>query len=198
MKIAIEGLDGSGKTTVAKAMAKHYNCKYTDKSFKFILNKYDEFTTRDNEELRKYEKVICNCGSNMIKAMYYAIGNIYDLLDTEDIIIDRYLGSNYFWNGDSETESLFAILADITKDKVFNIILYASLFEREKRIIARNKKDSDLKYKELNIDNYDKLLSFYQKYNLPYCIVNVDGKSIDEVNSEVIERIDEYLHEKNI
>ena len=198
MKIAIEGLDGCGKTTVAKAMSQHYKCKYVDKSFKFILNKYGEPKARDNEELRKYEKVVCNCGSNMIKAMYYAIGNLHDLLDTEDVIIDRYLGSNYFWNGDSETERLFAILADITKDKVFSVILYASLSERKKRIVTRNTKDSDLKYKELNIDNYDKLLSFYQKYNIPHCIINVDGKSIGEVNNEVIERIDEYLNEKSI
>ena len=37
MRIAIEGMDGSGKTTVSKILAQKLRDKYLDKSFKFLF-----------------------------------------------------------------------------------------------------------------------------------------------------------------
>lgn len=198
MKIAIEGLDGSGKTTLAKFISKFYKMDYVEKSFKYILTKEDSEIIMTNKEIRQYEKKVCKLNDNLIKAMYYALGNMYDLHHNNNIVIDRYLGSNYFQNGDAKTEFLFSLLAKESADKILTIILYASLEERNKRIKLRNPQDSDLKYKELQIDNYNKLINFYKKYKLPFFVVYVDGKTIDEINHEVIMLIERYKNDKNI
>lgn len=199
MKIAIEGLDGSGKTTVAKYISDYYKISYVDKSFKYILGKYDEEIDLTNDEIKKYEKTVCRYDDSLIKAMYYGLGNIYDLRHRiEDVVIDRYLGSNYFWNGDDSTELLFSIFAEASSNNVLTIILNASLEERTKRIRKRDFSDKDLQYKELRVDNCDKIINFYKKYNLPVFIIDVDNKSIDEVNKEVISVIEGYRNEKNI
>jgi len=199
MKIAIEGLDGSGKTTVAKYISKFYNMKYVDKSFKYILSKYHEDTNLSNDEIRQYEKKICRTNDKLIKTLYYALGNIYDLRHEENnIVIDRYLGSNYFWNGDFETETIFSVLAKSSSNAVLTIILYASYNERVKRLKLRNPNDNDLNYDELQGEPYQKLIEFYKKYNLPFFVVHVDGKSISEVNQEVIQIIEGYKHETSI
>lgn len=96
MKIAIEGLDGSGKTTLAKFISKFYKMDYVEKSFKYILTKEDSEIIMTNKEIRQYEKKVCKLNDNLIKAMYYALGNMYDLHHNNNIVIDRYLGSNYF------------------------------------------------------------------------------------------------------
>lgn len=41
---------------------------------------------------------------NMIKSWYFSLGNIYAarMFQNEDVVIDRHLVSNYYWNGDLE------------------------------------------------------------------------------------------------
>lgn len=46
MKIAIEGMDGVGKTTLSKALVEKLNYEYVDKPFKFL---FDNLNVNDSD-----------------------------------------------------------------------------------------------------------------------------------------------------
>ena len=193
--IAIEGMDGVGKTTIAKRVAEDYNFKYIEKPLAYIL---DTKTLSGKKNLDEISKNIYNFDDEILKAWFFGLGNLYTILKYKDenLIIDRHFISNYFWNGTEKSNKIFQTMIDLIGKPDLSIILYASPKTRLKRIYARNKDDYDLSDKEKHIEGYDKMLTFVNDFQIPYVIINTENKDINEVYQEVADIIKDMKKRK--
>ena len=95
MKIAIEGMDGVGKTTIAKMVANSNNMIYVEKP---LTNLFETEDKDGKKILAKVSEKIYEFDDEAIKAWFFGMGNIYTFLKYKesDLIIDRHFASNYF------------------------------------------------------------------------------------------------------
>lgn len=192
MKIAIEGMDGVGKTTLANYLCKTYNLNYMSRPIKHLFNLKQG--TEEYKYIDKEENKIYNCDNNVLKAWLSGMGNMYALMQEGDYVLDRTYLSNYFWAGDKETEKIFKTMIDLVGTPDITVILYASIETRMKRIANRDKKDRDLTDIDAAKFGYDKMSYFVKKFDVPYVAINTENKSIEEV----IQETERLLKEKNI
>lgn len=186
MKIVIDGMDGVGKSTLAKLIAKKYNYTYMEQP----LLKLFGVNLQDENQRNMFEQIlniIFNKEDIRLKAWLTGLGNIYSLInnDNENVVIDRNIISNYYWNGNEETESIFDEILQLTGFPDMTIILYASTKTRLKRIRHRDKDDKDLIDIDVLKDGYEKMSKFVRKRNIPYIAINTEGKSAEEVLAEI-------------
>ena len=188
MEIIIEGMDGVGKTTVAKKLCDKYNFKYVDRPLQHLFNIGELGSKEDIEFQSKLNKIFEE--DSKIQAWITGLGNIYNSIKykNENVIIDRGVISNYFWNGNDENELIFKSINDLVGFPDVTIILYASLETRLNRIKARDINDKDLKDSDVyRPDGYKKMATFIKKYNIPYVFVNTENKTPDDVVKEIEE-----------
>lgn len=186
MIIAIEGMDGVGKTTVAKSIEKELNFKYVKEPLKEIFE-------IDDTQIEKISKKIFSSNNEKLISWYLALGDVYALENykNNNVILDRHILLNYYWNGNKQSEEIFNTQIKMFGKPDLTIILYASPKVRMKRISSRNPNDSDLKNENMMKNGYDKLLKFVKKYNYNYTLVNTDNLSIQEVIAECLKIIKE-------
>lgn len=179
MIISIEGMDGVGKTTVSKSIEKEFNFKYVKEPLK-------ELFEIDDKHIEKISKKIFNNQDSKLIAWYLALGDIYALeqYKNDNIVLDRHILLNYYWNGNDESEEIFNTQIKMFGKPDLTIILYASPEVRMRRILNRNPNDPDLQNKNMMKDGYDKLLEFVKKYEYNYVMIDTDNLSIDEVINE--------------
>lgn len=190
MIIAIEGMDGSGKTTVAKSIEKELKFKYVKEPLK-------ELFEIDDKHIEKISKKIFDNTDVKLKAWYLALGDIFALnqYKNENIVMDRHVLLNYYWNGNEETKEIFSTQIQLFGKPDLTIILYASPEVRMKRISNRNPNDPDLQKENMKKNGYDKLLEFVKKYNYNYVVIDTDNLSIDEVIKKCINQIETLANE---
>ena len=120
--------------------------------------------------------------NHKIKTWYGALGDIYVLekYRDEDIILDRHILLNYFFNGDEVTEEIFKVQVNIFGKPDLTIVLVASVETRMKRIFERNPNDVDLLEDRKKEYGYDKMINFLERYNFNYVIVDTENLSPEE------------------
>ena len=128
---------------------------------------------------------------NVLKSWYIALGNIYvaRMFKDEDIVIDRHLVSNYYWNGSIDSDPVFRALIETSGTPDLTILLYATSKTRMERIAKRDKNDPDLDDPEKKDDGYNKMISFLEKFNLPYLVIDTENITLDEVKGIVDKEI---------
>lgn len=184
IKIAIEGMDGVGKTTISRRLSIEHNMKYIEKP---LTNLFESEELDGKTILSKVSNNIYGLDDEIIKAWFFGLGNIYSILENceEDLIIDRHFASNYFWNGSLRSEPIFKAMLELVGYPDLTILLYASVNTRLKRLFERSPNDPDLIDPEKLVDGYDKMMFFLKKFNIPYVVVDTENKSIDDVYTEV-------------
>lgn len=174
MIVAIEGMDGSGKSSVAKALAFKFGYEYRDMPNKHFLNFSDEGFQKVCEKIYKFP-------DNTIKGWFFGFGNILASQNVgKGVIIDRHLLSNYFWNGNDNNKGMYKELISITGKPDLTIVLYAGVEERMKRIRKRSSTDRDLEDDEKKVLGYDKMISFAKLERLPYLVINTEMYGLDK------------------
>lgn len=188
MIIAIEGMDGVGKTTVAKNIEKELNFKYVKEPLK-------ELFEIDDKHIEKISQKIFASQDDKLIAWYLALGDIYALENykNDNIVLDRHVLLNYYWNGNGKSEGIFSTQVKMFGKPDLTIILYASPEVRMKRIANRNPNDLDLHNENIMKNGYDKLLDFVKKYEYNYEIVDTDNLSIEEVKNRCKEVIQQHI-----
>lgn len=143
MVITIEGMDGAGKTTIAKYLSQKYNLLFVDKPIKYIYGKDTKNVSKKLEELLD---TIYTYDDPIIKTWFFALGNIMAVRNfaNQNLVIDRHFVSNYFWNSDSTCQTIYDTLFKIIGKPDLTLFLYANVETRIKRIRNKNKKDPDL------------------------------------------------------
>jgi thymidylate kinase len=184
MIIAIEGMDGVGKTTIAKILSKRLN-------FQYIKEPLEELFELNPSHLRKISEKIFNNFSSKLISLYLSLGDSYILekYKNQNIILDRHVLLNYFWNGNEDTKDLFLVEKKMFGCPELIIILEASVETRKKRITERDHNDEDLNSEKKMSYGYDKLINYVEDNNYRYIVINTDTMNIDKVISECLKQI---------
>jgi thymidylate kinase len=189
MIITFEGMDGSGKTVVAKSLSKKLNFEYINKATALL---YSEDTNGEN--ISKYmnsRDIIADMPSE-IRAFYFSLETLIPHLvlksKYKNMIIDRGLASNYFWSQrefSSYGDEFYNLVLSIAGKPDLTVLLYADTYTRLNRILARNSSDNDLKDRIINSDSYEIYRSFLNRFSIPFVELNTCDKSIETVTNEI-------------
>ncbi len=185
--IAIEGMDGVGKTTASKLLAKRLGYKFVDKNLRELLDDGDSY---DNY-IRIRDKVNAS-PDRLFTAWFYALGNIYlhTAHEKENIVTDRYFLSNYAWSGTENNDEVYDLLVKKLGFPDLTVILYADEHAILSRLRHRDELDSDIKKVTLAKEKYEKMIYFCEKYKMPYMVIDTSNLSPEEVVEVIMKRIE--------
>lgn len=185
--IAIEGMDGVGKTTASKLLAKRLGYKFIDKNLREL---FDDKGSYDNY-IRIRDKVNAS-PDRLFTAWFYALGNIYlhTAHEKENIVTDRYFLSNYAWSGTENNDEVYDLLVKKLGFPDLTVILYADEHAILSRLRHRNELDSDIKKVILAKEKYEKMIYFCEKYKMPYMVIDTSNLSPEEVVEVIMKRIE--------
>lgn len=187
--IAVEGMDGSGKTTICKHIEKKYNFINVEKPTKYLFIEsdgninYDAFYEMLNKvykKSKKYRSAFFGKGNELAIKMNY----------NSNIVLDRHIASNYYWNGSIFLTRFYKRLLFTCGKPTITIFLYATPKVRYERLKKRDKDDIDLYDKTIFEDGTKRYITFLNKMKMTYVIVDTNNKSINEVYKEVDDIID--------
>ncbi len=193
MIVAIEGMDGAGKTTISNHIERQFGfiniekpCKYLYENEKGVID-YSAFY---NDLKRVYQE------SPRVRSEYFGWGNIIAVTKypESNVVLDRHLASNYYWNGNRKLLKIFDKLIEKCGLPDITIFLYATPDERYKRLYKRNPKDIDLYDKSTFDDGTYKHIEFLNHYGFNYVMIDTNDKTISEVCREVDFIIKEHLY----
>lgn len=185
--IAIEGMDGVGKTTASKLLAKRLGYKFVDKNLRELFDDGDSY---DNY-IRIRDKVNAS-PDRLFTALFYALGNIYlhTAHEKENIVTDRYFLSNYAWSGTENNDEVYDLLVKKLGFPDLTVILYADEHAILSRLRHRNELDSDIKKVILAKEKYEKMIYFCEKYKMPYMVIDTSNLSPEDVVEVIMKRIE--------
>ena len=188
MHIAIEGLDGVGKTSTAKLLASEMGWEFIEKPMHFLT---------DVEDMKNYlriSKTINNSLSSDFAALFYGTGNYYTSIISKErsIVTDRHLASTYYWNGNENNIELFDFLVKVCGKPDLTFILYADATTRRERVVSRNCNDPDLNRNVFSNDQYKKIIDFVKKYDMNYITLDTTDMSLDGALDELKHYIKSY------
>lgn len=184
MHIAIEGLDGSGKTSTAKRVAEELGMEFIEKPLHYFMDEYEKLDT--------YSQVTkcINDEDAALRARFYGVGNYYvsQIATKKDVITDRHLVSNYYWNNNNDDEYFNYLIEDCGKPDI-TFVLYVSSEERRRRILERNIKDPDLEREVFDNESYKVIEGFLEKYDMKHYIIDTTNLTLEEVVNIIIKEV---------
>ena len=173
MKIAIDGMDGVGKSTVAKILGERIN-------YPVYEQKLVEKIGMDPIFYKKLVKYIESSNNKNITSIFYILKSLLDN-EEENVIAVRSIVSLYYFEHNNLDPKLIESILELGIIPDLIVILYAGVEERIKRIKKRNENDPDLVSKEALSEGYDIMLDFVKQYNLPYLGIDTTNINIDKV-----------------
>lgn len=185
MFLAIEGVDGVGKSTTAKAMAEILGCDYVEKPFKLLLDGACE-----PEAYYPISGNVNKCTEN-VRAWFYGTGMLClsERYREKSIVVDRYFLSNFAWNGTSENMNIFDALYSQVRIPDLTVMLDASDETVYKRLSSRNKNDPDFENIGMNKIRAENMCRCLSRYDIPHIIIPTDTLTTDQVCDRICERI---------
>lgn len=186
--IAVEGMDGVGKTEISKHICQQHGFTFVEKPLHYF---YNDGADKKYADLMQVANRMYDIDDDVLMSWYIALGNIYvaRMFQNENIVIDRHLVSNYYWNGSIDSDPVFRALIETSGTPDLTILLYATPKTRMERLRKRDKYDPDLNDPEKKDDGYNKMVYFLEKYNLPYIVIDTENKSLDDVKQIVDDEI---------
>ncbi len=181
MHIAIEGLDGVGKTQTAKLLAKQYNFTFIEKPLHYLT---------DTDGMENYLRMMKYINKEMdddFKALYYGLGNLYlsKISKGTNVVTDRHLCSTYFWNHTANNHILFDYLVQTAGLPDLTVILFADAEVRRQRMLERSASDTDLVEKVFPNNQYKKMIEFVKNYGANFVIIDNSDKTLNETVQEI-------------
>lgn len=185
--IAIEGMDGVGKTTTSRLLAERLGYLYVEKNLHELFDENGEF---DNY-FRIRDKVNQN-PDRLFTSWFYALGNIYlhTNHENENVVTDRYFLSNYAWSGTEDNKEVYDLLIRKLGFPELTVILYADENAITRRLRHRDEQDSDLRKVQLSKEKYEKMIAFCETYRMPYMVIDTSNLSPEETVEIIVKRIE--------
>lgn len=192
MIVAVEGLDGSGKTSIAKYISECYNYDYKKNYLENMLNLSEKEFFLIKDKINDYLEV---------RTLLFMSSLVYTFQTIKkDAVLDRFILSEYYYDGCIESKEWFEVFVNKTFLPDLTFILYAGDEIRKKRIYKRNKNDNDLNKVNNGEDLYNKMLSFANKYNLNYVLINTNNLNLEQtkrmIDSYMVDFINSYRGEE--
>jgi len=186
MKIVIEGMDGVGKSTVAKELAHLLNAKYAD-GLMISFFQEEGLTENDTVIIKKAIDICSDKENSIIRTWVYGFANLFNMLHYEtNVVIDRHCLTTYFYNADDNSREIYKYMQKFMGKPDFVFILRASEKTRRRRIRNRDVNDPDLLSEKKMQYGYDKMEEAAQYLELNYRIVDTDDKDMLTVVEEII------------
>lgn len=183
--ISIEGMDGVGKTTTCRLLAKRLGFRFVDKNLRFLFDGdgYDSYVALRDKVNASQDR--------LFTAWFYGLGNIYlhTMFENENIVTDRYFLSNYAWSGTDDNTEVYDVLVKKLGAPQLTVILYANECALCARLQHRDEADSDLIKVQFAKRTYEKMVHFCKKYHLPYIVIDTSELTPDEVVERIMEQI---------
>ena len=198
MIITVDGLDGAGKSTLAKELAQKLDFEYVDKPIYELFNVKGDDNYLYDQIYHLQDLVYNKTDSNTLKSWFTGMSLLYikEVMGDRNIIVDRGLLSAYAFNGDEKSEPVFKTLLDLGGGFDLSIILLVSNEERIRRLKQRNINDPDLYLDKIRNLQYDSIMKFLDTYDLETLLINTDSKTPEEVLEVAIQRINALRKEK--
>ena len=194
MIISIDGYDGTGKTTLAKSLAKKFNFTYLEKPAILMLKEKYLCSYEEAEIiLQEIEKKLFSSKDKVKIAKFYCETLVWlkKYSNSRNIILDRGFLTTYAVIGYPETELIFD---DCIKQGGFfdgSIYLTANDETRVKRIFERNPTDPDLKrpvkWHENNLEEYA------TSRHLNYIKINTENLNPNQVLQKAINIVQNFI-----
>lgn len=179
--IAIEGIDGSGKTTVGIALSEALGYKFISKPMSEIIGE---------EVYKNCVPKLNNSQNELVKSLFYACGNAYSLSLNKNIVTDRHLLSNYYHNLGKNNKKLFDTLIEILGKPNLTVLLSCNNLIRKERMINRNPDDQDIKkvfkFNELELQ---KMKDFLNEYNFNYIEIDTTDLTVEETVKKILKEL---------
>jgi thymidylate kinase len=182
--IAIEGLDGSGKTSVCHSLARLLGCNVVEKPLRWLL------LEPSGEDLGSYYEVV-----NRVNALedpacrqwFYGLGwlLLHRRYPESLVIVDRYVISSLSYNDGVNFDSICTQLISITGVPFFTILLDVSAQERRRRIALRCADEVIPQEDSTEATRVEKMKAFLLLNGWPHLVVPTDGLSPDKVAAKI-------------
>lgn len=178
MLIAVEGMDGVGKTTTGKLLAQRLGFTFIEKSMHLL---FDEENNFDN--YIKLRDIINNHPDEVIRAWFYGLNNIIcgNKAKMENVVTDRHFLSNYFWCGSKNSEPIFECLIELIGKPALTVLLYAEIKTVKDRIFNRNNRDKDIFKADMAPMAVEKMESFLVRYHMPHIKIDTTHLTVEQV-----------------
>ena len=183
--IAIEGMDGVGKTTVCKLLSEKLGYIFVTKPLHYLTDSDD---TNWPNYIRARD-IANNSGNRDFSAWFYGLGNIftYEKFKDKNIVTDRHILSNYCWSGSMSNMDIYDLIIKKIGKPTLTVILYASADTLKKRLMKRDINDHDLKRLNHTEIVYEKMISFCELKHFPYIIITTDNLTPEQIVNRIIE-----------
>ena len=185
--ISIEGMDGVGKSTTCNLLAQKLGYKFVEKPLHYLF---------DNNEATfdMYIKIRDQVNANpnrIFTSWFYGLGSIYmyELFKNENIVTDRHFASNYAWSGSNDNGEVYDLLIQKLGVPKLTVILYSPSEVIVKRLISRNKEDSDIKKAKKSEMIYQRMIEFCKNKNIPYIVIDTSNLTPNEVVDVILKEL---------
>lgn len=186
--ISIEGMDGVGKSTTCHFLSERIGFEFVEKPLKYLFD-----VDGDLDRYIQIRDYVNGRSDRVFTSWFYGLGStyLYDRYQGKNIITDRHLISNYMWSGCENSEPVFKTLIETIGTPSLTVILYASPETIRRRLICRNKTDSDLNKIDSSEIVYQKTREFIRKYPMPHIYIDTDHLSPEEICDIIVKEAKE-------
>ena len=187
--IAIEGMDGVGKSTVCNLLAEKTGYVFVTKPLHYL-------TDADENDWPNYYRardIANNSDNRNFSAWFYGLGIIYsyEKFKDQNIITDRHSASNYCWSGVPSNKDIFELLIKKVGKPTLTVILYADENTIRSRLLNRDVHDSDLHRIGKTETVYEKMIGFCETYHFPYVVVDTTKLNPEQIVELIINKMKE-------
>jgi thymidylate kinase len=196
MHIAIEGMDGVGKTTTGKKLAERLQFRFVEKPLQYLFD--SDRALANYIPIRDY--INQQVDDDVLRAWFYGLGNIflYHKFKGENIITDRHLLSNYYWCGSEKTEPIFRCMVDLIGKPDYTFLLWATPEAGAGRLRKRDPEDPDLKKAILYKESKEKMESFLIRYGMKYKVIDTTRLTADGVVDVMVQSLRPLLKQSGL
>lgn len=187
--IAIEGMDGVGKTTVCKLLSSKTGYTFVTKPLHYLLDLEDDVEWPVYFRARN---MVNNSSNRDFSAWFYGLSNIYlyEKFKSQKIITDRHIVSNYCWSGNQANMDIYDLIIKKIGFPTLTVILYADEDTIHNRLMKRNSNDKDLKRISKTEKVYEKMISFCELKHFPYIVIDTSKLSPEQITNIIIQKLE--------
>ena len=201
MIITIDGMDGSGKSSLAQKLAQRLNFKYIDKPIYQVFGVFGDNNILYQPIYQMQDAIYNKTNSDKLKTWFTGMSLLYikEVLSNQNLVIDRGLLSCYLFNGNHSSTQIFDLLINFGVWFDISIFLYVSPKIRKQRLLKRNPTDPDLYLDKIMNLKYDTISAFLKSNNyLPIITINTDNLTENEVLNLAMFKLKKHFKNSNI
>ena len=194
--IAIEGLDGSGKTTIAHLLGTAVKCPVVEKPLRWLLQHEYE------QELRSYNDVVHRVNAlqdPVCRQWFYALGWLLvgKKYRNQLVVVDRYMVSGYSYNASGYFESIWQMVTDIVGPPFLTVLLEVNEHERKRRLEQRTGESTSEAELAQGVERARMMHDYLHSKDWPQLILATDILTPERVTARIMERLQPMLQSLN-